>query len=218
MVLAALRSADSKGVYMAHAARREQDEGAGRVINSVAKSEKRAIEAVRDFVETVNRALPDIGEDGGPRQQIIDSAFKMTEQLVGASNELAHRVVKVGQVAAQRVPGQKSAARRAAARKKTAAPKAAAKKAPAPKAAAKKTAAPKTPSSEVLSPVAHPVADSEAHQAGARPDPTYHSDSVEYPPEHRNVHHNNNNCPNGKQIKPEHREAGTGGKPLCRRC
>jgi hypothetical protein len=57
MVLAALRSADSKGVHMAHAARREQDEGAGRVINSVAKAEKRAIEAVRDFVETVNRAL-----------------------------------------------------------------------------------------------------------------------------------------------------------------
>jgi hypothetical protein len=42
-------------------------------------------------------------------------------------------------------------------------------------------------------------------------DPTYHSNSVEYPPEYRNVHHNN--CPNGKQIKPEHRDAGTGGKP-----
>ena len=208
MVLAAIRSADSKGVRMAHAAGGEQDEGAGRVINSVARAEKRAIEAVRDFVETVNRALPDIGEDGGPRQQIIDSAFKMTEQLVGTSNELAHRVVKVGQVAAQRVPGQKSAARSAAARKK----------APAPKAAAKKTAAVKSPSSDVLRPAVHPVADSEAHQAGARPDPTYHTNSVEYPPEHRNVHHHNNNCPSGKQIKPEHREAGTGGKPLCRRC
>ncbi len=202
---------------MAHAARREQAKGADRVINSVAKAEKKAIEAVRDFVETVNRALPDIGEDGGPRQQIIDSAFNMTEQLVGASNELAHRVVKVGQVAAQRVPGQKSATRRVPARKKTAAPKAAAKKAPARKAAAKKTAA-MSPSSEVLGPTAHPVADSEARRARAGEDPTYHTNSVEYPPEHRNVYHHNNNCPSGKQIKPEHREAGTGGKPLCRRC
>ena len=155
---------------MADAGRSDQDEGAGRVINSVAKAEKKAIEAVRDFVETVNRAFPDIGEDGGPRQQIIDSAFKMTEQLVGASNELAHRVVKVGHVAATRVPGRKAAARKAAARKKTAAPKAAAKKTPAPKAAAKKTPAPKAAakktatrkiaSRKVLSPAAHSVPDS----------------------------------------------------------
>jgi len=155
MVRAALRSADTKGVYMASPARRNQDEGADRVITSVARAEKTAIDAVRDFVETVNRAFPDVGDDRGPRQQIIDSAFKMTEQLVGASNELAHRVVKAGHVAAKRVPGRKSAARRAAARKtaprkaaakKTAAPKAAAKKTAAPKAAAKKTAARETPS------------------------------------------------------------------------
>jgi len=155
---------------MADAGRTDQDEGAGRVINSVAKAEKKAIEAVRDFVETVNRAFPDIGEDGGPRQQIIDSAFKMTEQLVGASNELAHRVVKVGHVAATRVPGRKAAARKAAARKKSAAPKAAAKKTPAPKAAAKKTPAPKAAakktatrkiaSRKVLSPAVHSVPDS----------------------------------------------------------
>jgi len=135
---------------MANPTRRDQDEGADRVIASVARAEKTAIDAVRDFVETVNRAFPDVGDDGGPRQQIIDSAFKMTEQLVGASNELAHRVVKAGHVAAKRVPGRKSAARktapRKAAAKKTAAPKAAAKKTAAPKAAAKKTAARETAS------------------------------------------------------------------------
>lgn len=49
-------------------------------------------------------------------------------------------------------------------------------------------------------------------------DANYHTDSTEYPPSHRNVHHNNNACPSGKQIKPEHRLAGTGGKPLCERC
>lgn len=48
------------------------------------------------------------------------------------------------------------------------------------------------------------------------PDPAYHTDSPEY--SHREVHHNNNDCPNGKQIKPEHRKAGDGGKPLCKNC
>lgn len=47
-------------------------------------------------------------------------------------------------------------------------------------------------------------------------DPTYHTDSEEY--SHREVHHNNNDCPSGKQIKPEHLEPGTGGKPLGQRC
>ena len=49
-------------------------------------------------------------------------------------------------------------------------------------------------------------------------DPTYHTDSPEYPPAHREVHHNNNQCPSGKQIKPEHRQPGTGSKPLCKNC
>jgi hypothetical protein len=49
-------------------------------------------------------------------------------------------------------------------------------------------------------------------------DPAYHTDSPEYPPEHREVYHNNNDCPSGKQIKSEHRKSGTGNKPLCSRC
>src|SRR5664280_1451855 len=155
MVLAALLSADNKGVCMANSARNDPEEGAGRIITSVARAEKTAIEAVRNFVETVNRAFPDVGkdDDGGRRQQIIDSAFKMTEQLVGASNELANRVVKVGHVAAKRVPGRKSAARTAVA-KKTAAPKTAAKKTAAKKTAAKKTAAPKASVEESAAPKA----------------------------------------------------------------
>jgi hypothetical protein len=46
----------------------------------------------------------------------------------------------------------------------------------------------------------------------------YHTNSLEYPPEHRNVHHTNLECPSGKQILPKHRELGTGGKPPCERC
>jgi hypothetical protein len=49
-------------------------------------------------------------------------------------------------------------------------------------------------------------------------DAAYHTDSVEYPPEHRNVYHNTNDCRNGKQIQQRHRVTGTGGKPLCKHC
>lgn len=47
--------------------------------------------------DTVNGVFPDVSADNGPRQKIIDSAFKMTEQLVGTSTQLAQRLVKASQ-------------------------------------------------------------------------------------------------------------------------
>jgi hypothetical protein len=49
-------------------------------------------------------------------------------------------------------------------------------------------------------------------------DPAYHTNSEEYPPKNREVHHNNNDCSEGKKIKKGHREPGTGDKPLCKVC
>jgi len=46
----------------------------------------------------------------------------------------------------------------------------------------------------------------------------YHTNSQEYPPSHRNVHHNHDDCSYGKSIKPQHRVPGNGGKPLCSEC
>jgi hypothetical protein len=46
----------------------------------------------------------------------------------------------------------------------------------------------------------------------------YHTDSAENTPEHRAVHHDHDNCPNGKQIQAKHRVNGTGGKPRCKEC
>jgi len=47
----------------------------------------------------------------------------------------------------------------------------------------------------------------------------YHTNSKEYPPEHRNVHHDHDDCPDGKRIEPEHRvNNSTGGKPRCDAC
>lgn len=69
-------------------------DGASRLIDSIEDAERSTLESVRKFVDAVNGAFPDVSDDG-PRQKIIDSAFKMVEQLVGASNELAQNIVKV---------------------------------------------------------------------------------------------------------------------------
>jgi hypothetical protein len=50
------------------------------------------------------------------------------------------------------------------------------------------------------------------------PEWAHHTDSMDYPPGHRNVHDDNHRCPDGKQIKQKHRVMGTGGKPRCRSC
>ena len=116
---------------MAETKRRVHETGADRLIESLAGAEKSALEAVRRFLDTVDDAFPHLGEGGGQRQKIIDSAFKMTEELVGASNQLAKRLVKVGGTAAKRAPARKAVGSKAAARKT------AAKRAPARKAAAR---------------------------------------------------------------------------------
>ena len=74
--------------------KKTSDDGAIRLIDSVEDAEQSALEAVRKFLDTVDGVFPEVSEDG-PRRKIIDSAFKMTEQLVGASNQLARRVVTV---------------------------------------------------------------------------------------------------------------------------
>jgi hypothetical protein len=125
---------------MATTRARKREDGADRIIDSVAEAERSALEAVRRFLDTVNNAFPDVGPDGGARQRIIDSAFRMTDELVGTSNQFAHRLVQVGSDAAKRAPVMKAPARKAPA-KKAAARKAPAKKAAARKAPAKKAAA-----------------------------------------------------------------------------
>jgi hypothetical protein len=46
----------------------------------------------------------------------------------------------------------------------------------------------------------------------------YHTNSLEYPPEHRRVYHDHDNCPDGKRILPQHRMNGTGSKDRCKEC
>ena len=46
----------------------------------------------------------------------------------------------------------------------------------------------------------------------------YHTDSQEYPPSHRNVYHDHDDCKYGKEIKSWHREKGDGNRPRCDEC
>ena len=68
---------------------------------------------MRKFLDSVNGAFPDVGADHGPRQRIIDSAFKMTEQIVSASTQLAKKAAKraPAKKAAKGAPAKKSAKR-----------------------------------------------------------------------------------------------------------
>jgi len=43
----------------------------------------------------------------------------------------------------------------------------------------------------------------------------YHTNSPEYP---REVFHDKDTCPDGKRIKPVHKQDGTGGKLHCKEC
>jgi len=70
---------------------------ADRIIESFHNAGNTALESVRKFLDTVNGVFPDGSADNGPRQQIIDSAFKMTEELVGTSTQLAQKIVKASQ-------------------------------------------------------------------------------------------------------------------------
>jgi hypothetical protein len=67
-----------------------------RLIDAIEKAETTSLEAVRKFLDTVNDSFPDLGEgEDGPRRKIIDAAFKMTENLVAASNRVAQNILDI---------------------------------------------------------------------------------------------------------------------------
>ena len=78
---------------------------ADRLIESFHDAGNTALESVRKFLDTVNGVFPDVAADDGPRRKIIDAAFKMTEQLVGNSTQLAEKIVKVTQDAVSETGG-----------------------------------------------------------------------------------------------------------------
>ncbi len=72
-----------------------KEKGTTRLFGTIEQAEHTSLEAVRKFVDTVDGAFPDLGDNGPRRKNIIDSAFKMTEQVVSASTRLAQSILEL---------------------------------------------------------------------------------------------------------------------------
>jgi hypothetical protein len=77
-----------------------------RLIDTIEQAETASLEAVRKFLDTINDMLPHLDGDDGPRRKVIDSAFKMTEQLVAAPNRLVQNILDMTQRALRESDGQ----------------------------------------------------------------------------------------------------------------
>jgi len=62
------------------------------VLEQIKESQESAIEAVRGFMESVDEALP--GESPSRRQDVVDSALKMSEKLVRTQYDFLTNVVR----------------------------------------------------------------------------------------------------------------------------
>ena len=63
------------------------------VLKSLDDGARAAIDAVRKFVETVDKALPPRGEGPSRREEITDSALEMAQRLVHTQYEFLRKVV-----------------------------------------------------------------------------------------------------------------------------
>ena len=64
------------------------------VLKSVESGQRAAIEAVRKFVETVDEALPAIGDRPSRRETVIDAALEMADKLVHTQYDFLRSVVR----------------------------------------------------------------------------------------------------------------------------
>ena len=64
------------------------------MLKSVESGQRAAIEAVRKFVDTVDEALPAIGDRPSRRETVIDSALEMADKLVKTQYEFLRSVVR----------------------------------------------------------------------------------------------------------------------------
>ena len=134
--------------------------GTTRLVDTIEDAEHTSLEAVRKFVDTVDSVFPHLGGDDGPRRKIIDSAFKMTEQLVQIFLDVTRKALtesgrkSASKAPTKKAPGGQTTTKRAPARKvaarKTAAKKSTAKRAPARKTTAKRASARKAPARKAL--------------------------------------------------------------------
>ena len=88
--------------------RRQAHGTAEQVLESVKTGQQAALEAVRKFVDTVDQALPRLGEAPSRRQRVIDSGLEMAESLVQAQYDFLRNVVQsAGQSLGASIPSEK---------------------------------------------------------------------------------------------------------------
>jgi len=63
------------------------------LLDSVEKGQRAAIEAVRKFIDTVDQALPAVGEGPSRRQEIVDAAMDMADRLVHTQYDFIRKVI-----------------------------------------------------------------------------------------------------------------------------
>jgi hypothetical protein len=80
-------------------ATQSKDNGTKHLFETIDHAEHVSLAAVRNFLDSIDSVFPDRAGDDRPRRKIIDSAFKMTEQLVGSSTRLAQNILEVAEKA-----------------------------------------------------------------------------------------------------------------------
>jgi hypothetical protein len=63
------------------------------VLKSLESGQRAAIDAVRKFVDTVDEALPALGDRPSRRQEIVDAAMEMADRLVHTQYDFLRKVV-----------------------------------------------------------------------------------------------------------------------------
>jgi vacuolar-type H+-ATPase subunit H len=63
------------------------------VLKSLEAGERAVIEAVRKFVDTVERTRPHSDEEPSRRQEIVDSAMEMADRLVHTQFDFLRKVI-----------------------------------------------------------------------------------------------------------------------------
>lgn len=116
------------------------------VIDTVDVDERAAFDAIRSFVESVDKALPGGGKQGAPRRrvEIVEAGLTMIEQLLGVSNDVARRLTESVRQALPAIERNVDAAAKERPTKRPA-KKTTAKKTTAKRTTAKKTTAKKSP-------------------------------------------------------------------------
>ena len=64
------------------------------LLESVKTGQEAAIEAVRKFVDTVDKAMPSQGDGASERQGVIDSALEMADRLVESQHAFVRSVMR----------------------------------------------------------------------------------------------------------------------------